>query len=263
MTTWILERDVFAENCFGDMVDHFKAHEIPYHVIRVIPFVHEIDGKVPQIVGPAVAYGSIGIQKVAARHGWRPGVFTGDFSTSAYKKLGKLFVNHDAVILPFNDVAGYLERENWVGDEIFIKPNDDNKAFAGEVMPISEFVAWRQGLISIGYLDNLDFEVAVASPKKLGCEWRVVVVDGRVVTSSLVRQYGVVKPERHSLQEVDEIVYDAARLYRPAPVYVADVAETEDGFKILEYNTFNSAGLYACDVGAIIDSINDFVGSVE
>lgn len=37
-----------------------------------------------------------------------------------------------------------------------------------------------------------------------------------------------------------------------------DIAETDQGMKIIEYNTFDSGGLYACDVAVIIDGVSDW-----
>jgi hypothetical protein len=47
--TWILESNVFAETCFDRMVAHLQGNSIPHHIIRVIPFLHEIEGKVPDV----------------------------------------------------------------------------------------------------------------------------------------------------------------------------------------------------------------------
>jgi hypothetical protein len=33
----------------------------------------------------------------------------------------------------------------------------------------------------------------------------------------------------------------------------------DDELKVIEYNGFNSAGLYACDVGNVVDAINEYV----
>lgn len=44
-------------------------------------------------------------------------------------------------------------------------------------------------------------------------------------------------------------------------VYVMDIGETINGYQVIEYNTFNSAGLYMCNVGNIINSINRFIKS--
>lgn len=263
--TWVLESNVFAEVCFDEMVAHFQANSIPYHVVRVIPFVHEIDGPVPQIEGPCVVYGSIGVQKLARKHGWTPGVFTDEVGFSeagAVAALGDLMVNADARRMLISEVADYaFERGH--DREFFIKPNTDTKQFAGTVMEGYEFVPWLAKMHNTGYLDDNDFEVVVSEPKKLGCEWRVVVVDGRIVESSLYRQYGIVKPERHIIPEVEQIVMEAHNRFVPAPAYVIDIAQVRYGdewdCRVIEYNTLNSAGLYACRPGPIIDAINEML----
>ena len=43
--------------------------------------------------------------------------------------------------------------------------------------------------------------------------------------------------------------------FQPARAFVLDVADTLEGPKVIEVNNFNSAGLYACDVGKIVDAI--------
>jgi hypothetical protein len=40
---------------------------------------------------------------------------------------------------------------------------------------------------------------------------------------------------------------------------VIDIAQVGNEYKVIEYNTFNSAGLYACDVAKIINDINKLV----
>jgi hypothetical protein len=272
--TWVLESNVFAEECFDSMVGHFRASQIPYHVVRVIPFVHEIEGKVPEITGPCVVYGSIGIQKLARKHGWTPGVF-GDVEVFSEKEaarhLTSLYLNWDQYRVGIKEFGDDLERwshklNGLCGEpieEFFIKPDTDTKEFAGTVMRVDEFAKWYANMISIGYLETNDFDVVVSRPKKLGCEWRVVVVDGRIVESSIYRQYQTVRPERGIIPQVEEVVMAAHRLFVPAPAYVIDVAQvwTDAGYdyRVIEYNTLNSAGLYACRPGPIINAINEML----
>jgi len=257
MITWILERDVFAEVCFNEMIDHFKTNDIPYRVVRIIPFIHEIEGKVPQVSNPIVVYGSIGVQTLAEKHGWNPGVWTNDnFSSGGSIDISDLLVNDSFEIMKLSEVADKVKLS-----EFFIKPNSDNKEFAGMVITREEFATWHAKMLDINYLETDDFDVIIAPYKKLGCEWRVVVVNGKISSSSLYRQYGIVKPQRHIIPEVENIVMEAHSRFVPAPVYVVDVAQVGDEYKIIEYNTFNSAGLYACDVGKIIDDINAFLQS--
>jgi hypothetical protein len=257
MATWILERDVFSESCFNDMVEHFKKNNIPYHIVRVIPFVHEIEGKVPEVSGPVVCYGSIGIQKLARKHGWTPGIWTNDnFNYEAYNNaIGELLLNNDCVKMPLSKVGDYLNSTGL--KTIFLKPNADTKEFAGCVMEADEFHSWHKKMLDIGYLDNDDFDVVVSEPKRINREWRVAVINGKIASASLYRQYQMVKPEENIIPEVEEVVYMAHAKFVPADVYIIDVAETENGFKVIEYNTFNSAGLYKMDVGKIIDAIEE------
>lgn len=274
--TWILESNVFAEVCFDEMVAHFKAKEIPHHVVRIIPFIHEIEGKKPIAEGPVVVYGSIGVQKLSNREGWVPGVF-GDpkaFSEAeAERKLSDLYLNWGQFKTTIKKLGGetaaFSRLLGGLGEpveEFFIKPNTDTKEFAGMVIKVDEFDEWYGGMVESGYLDDNDFGVVISRPKKLGCEWRVVVVDGKISTASLYRQYQRVMPERGLIPEVEAVVMEAHALYQPAPVYVIDVAQVMNAegewlYKVIEYNTFNSAGLYACDVTKVIDDINALVSA--
>lgn len=50
-------------------------------------------------------------------------------------------------------------------------------------------------------------------------------------------------------------VWEALRRWQPADAFVVDVASGPFGHKVIEVNCFNSAGLYACDPGRIIDAV--------
>lgn len=89
--TWVLERNIFSERCFEAMLAHFSANGIPHHVVRIIPFVHTVEGETPKIDGPVICYGPLGVAKLAAAQGWRPGVWTSDsFSETAVQSARML-----------------------------------------------------------------------------------------------------------------------------------------------------------------------------
>ena len=258
--TWILERNVFSEKCFDDMVSHMEKNHIPYHVVTIIPFSHEIEGKTPDVEGLVVCYGSIGIHDLAQRMGWEPGVFHSynTFNPSTYKVyLGDMFLNNDAIRLPLSDVSSFVKASKL--DEFFIKPDGDRKEFAGEVMEVDKFDGWLKNLMDIGYLENNDFDVVVSPPKRIGVEARLVVVDNLIVAHSVYRKYQKAWMDEEVDPKMLEFAHKAIREFRPHDVYVMDVTDTDDGYKVVEYNTFNSSGLYACNVGNIIDEINRFV----
>lgn len=263
MVTWILERDVFATKTFDEMVAAIEDQGHTLHVVRVKPFVHEIEGKVP--VTPAegesiVVYGSIGVQKLANEHGWRPGVWTSpDFNESALKReLGGLYLNHDVSVTRFRNVM----QMNRLSGDFFIKPNTDTKEFAGFVTDKDGFREWYEKQLDTGYIDDsiLDLEVAVSAAKKVGCEWRLLIVEGKVADYSIYRQWKSVMPTHECPAEVVQFAEIAARRWSPAPVFGLDVCESEDGYSVIEYNAFNSMGLYAMDIPTVIEAVSTYAG---
>ncbi len=54
------------------------------------------------------------------------------------------------------------------------------------------------------------------------------------------------------------VFFDEARFAfeAPAPVFVLDVGEVEEGLRVVETNCFNSAGFYWCDLHAVVRAVN-------
>lgn len=266
MVTWVLEQNVFSEQCFDEMVEHFKKNDIPYHIVKVIPFVHEIDGPVPQIDGPCVVYGSIGVQKVAKRHGWTPGTWQVPDDMEVIRRTWERGHVHDpdtTFVTNMTKVISECEKRGMT--EFFIKPNNDQKQFAGMVSDTDNFATWYGNMVNIGYLDDNDFEVLVAKPRyDLDQEFRIVVVDGVPVTGSMYRtKHGAKLECIDGVFGYGPVWSDAmahARNYNDVGVYVMDFATGKHGLQLIELNSFNSAGLYMCDVGKIIDAVNKYAG---
>lgn len=255
MTTWVIEQNIFKEQAFKDIISYFQTNNIPYHTIQVKPFEHTIVGKVPNILGPAVVYGSVGLSDVCKRHKWIPGVFESPQinCVSFQQYLGEDYLNYDGTVGSFQQLKTNLT-------EYFIRPIADSKDFAGTVMTDSEFRKWQTNMWDSGYLDkDNDVPVFVASPKYIKREWRTVVVNGIPIAGSLYRENGRTKLQEGFPEEVWHTVARAVSKLNPCPVFVADVAYTGDGYKIIEYNTFNHAGFYASNVKEVIKRVNEYV----
>ena len=95
-------------------------------------------------------------------------------------------------------------------------------------------------------------------PVRILREWRVWIVDGRVVTWSLYR-------EGRRVAYRPEIDDDAAAFARAvveanpgyAPAYALDLCRTEDGLRLPETNCINAAGFYAADLVRLAAAIDD------
>ena len=55
--------------------------------------------------------------------------------------------------------------------------------------------------------------------------------------------------------EVYTFAEERANRWNPADAYALDVAEGEDGLKVIEVNCFNGSGSYACDLVKIYGAI--------
>lgn len=261
--TWIIQREVGSNGVYEAMLAHFEAAEIPHHVIRIIPFSHEVEGDLPDVTGPVICYGSLGMRKVAASQGWAPGVWQSDGlgETATLAALGDLYLNADAVRMPLSAVHDWWKAQG-LGKRFFIKPDSDAKVFAGSVMDGIEFWEWDERLRNADWFKGNDHLVVVSSGKTLGREWRFVIVGDKISDASLYMNFGRVIPQRGAPDKVYDFVMQAHAKHAPAPVYVIDIVETEEDLgelKVIERNTFNHSGLYACDVPTVVNDVSAYV----
>lgn len=226
--------------------------------LRVIPF----DDTPPDVPsdGRTIFYGSTTLMKNVARDGrWRPGVFFDEarFSFEALRAgYGELLLNGASEVLP---VGALLARDCAPETEFFLRPAGDLKEFAGRVYTFAELAPWRDGLASSNGPMDLDTLVQVAEPRALGREWRTVVVDGAVIAASQYRSSGRLKVTGDVPDAVLRFAAEMVARYQPAPVFVLDVGEVDEGLRVIETNCFNSAGFYWCDLYEIARRVTAFV----
>ena len=97
---------------------------------------------------------------------------------------------------------------------------------------------------------------------KLGREWRVFVVHEQQVTGCEYANRGIPEAITSLPSEVTDFVAQTLRVFTPAPCFVIDVAEvfSDSGstLKVVEYNSINSSGFYACDKTAVVEELSKF-----
>ncbi len=111
-------------------------------------------------------------------------------------------------------------------------------------------------MYQLGYENEtcvLSFDIA-----NIKRECRFFVVN-EVVTGSHYRINNVTICKVISPDDVIwSIANEYAKLYQPHDVFVMDIAETDDGFKIVEYNCLNASGLYHSDVKKLFTALQDY-----
>ncbi len=66
----------------------------------------------------------------------------------------------------------------------------------------------------------------------------------------------------HDNPDIAKYTEDRINEWHPLDAFVIDIADTEDGFKIVEINTLNSCGYYACDVQQLVLSLEHNFGTL-
>lgn len=159
--------------------------------------------------------------------------------------IGDLLLNHDAVI---TDKAGVIA--GLIGDtRFFIRPDLGNKAFSGMIVSGEDADLVRA----------LDCDAIVMAPlKEIIAEYRFVICDGKPITGCQYKR-GVIDVRVDVEPDCEEMAMKAAGRYAPSRLFVCDVAQTPDGPKVIEYNSFGSAGFYACDGREIVRHAQEVV----
>jgi hypothetical protein len=222
--------------------------------VTLIPVFHLLEDESPVIEGPVFAYGSTGLGVVAKHQGWAPGYFDANLDYELMlREYGTRALNAGAVC------STIAEMPTTAG-QFFIRPTLDNKSFAGSVMTWDEFELFRTGVAKVsGAADvtlRLGDRVIVAPLVEIAAEYRFFVVEGRVITGSRYKVGDRVESSPSVPESLTDFAQSCVDHWSPNNAFAIDIAVTEQGPKVLEINSANSAGFYACDVGAFIDAVN-------
>jgi hypothetical protein len=250
---WVIQENLYKEEAFLDLIHAVETAGAPYVVVKVVPFSHEL---IPEQypTGDIVVMGATTMIGIAQERGWKPGAFYNDnFDYRQWKEnIGDELLNHDSEVCMFKDV-------NPSFNPFFIRPTEDRKCFTGEVIDKANYDLWLKSTqeVTDGYSTlRPETMVSVAPVKAIHSEWRFFVVDGRVITGSLYKRGNRVIHLPALIGE-DAEVYAQKMVdrWQPDRAFVIDVALTDDGYKIIEYNCMNSAGFYKSNVNKIVAAI--------
>jgi hypothetical protein len=193
----------------------------------------------------------------------RPGAFRSELlRPSAWlPAYGDLALNFGAVIATHAEFSARRgEYEDLLGGALFVKPADGGKLLSGTV-----FKAGRS-LFDAHYSAHRrwlpvpdDFRLLLARVRPIQAEWCFVIAGERVVARSQYKLGGVMETSPDAPGGAEAVAEAVARHpWRPADVFVVDVAETQQDYRLLELNTFGTSGLYDCDLHAIVQAVSPY-----
>jgi ATP-grasp domain, R2K clade family 3 len=186
---------------------------------------------------------------------WTPGAWCDPSNldcTTYFAYFGKFLLNQRYSILPGVEA---IRQRDWLfavfghEGELFARPAGCHKVFTGRCFYRDDFAS----ALGPTRYDPATL-VVVAAPREIGREWRLVVAEGRVVAAS---QYAV---ESHKCVEPgcpDQVrAFAHAMLaevrWRPGPIFLVDVCESDGGLWLVELNGFSTSWLYQCDLVAVV-----------
>lgn len=230
--------------------------DYPIRQVKVVPFSEELPEMPDEVEFPFILFGLTTLIKNAVRHPkWRQGIFfdAEKFAPSAYQHiLGDLLLNSDMRVCTASELSQVdLSRE----EKMFVRPNDDFKAFGGQIMTMGEYLDWYTLFKDANDMSiSRDMLMVYATPKHIRREFRVHLVGGRVAGMS---QY---QPTAQAILpgDVAEFAEHVAVYYSPTDAFVLDIADTADGLRVIEYNCINGAGFYLANVRAIVRALSVF-----
>ncbi len=258
---WILQDNLFNEEAYQVLLDTLQRFELPYSIHKVIPFIGELVPAPELDTNNVICMGSYSLRHAAVEHGWTPGVF--DLEPFDFQKQMQMWNRHmlncDAIVVPFKDAI--------VEQRSFLRPIEDSKSFAGKVYDHYEFKEWQQKVCVLeedyGGSLHKNTLIQVCPLREIYAEYRFWIVKGEIVCASLYKQGDTVMYNDDVPEAYFEFVRDMIDLWEPLEAFVIDVASVPDdgskykGIKIVEINTLNSSGFYACNIQKLVMALED------
>lgn len=256
---WLIEQDMFDED-LDSIRRAITKLGMEYKMFKYLPFVEEQNfEKYYSPVECVIVYGSINLTKIVSRSiGWVPGVWCNRENlkcTSYYNALGKYLLNDEYVMLPYGELIRSRDFlfKVFGGEALFMRPDSPFKCFAGTTVTKHHY---KENIEALGFYDVTPNElVVVSSAKKLREEWRLMIIDGRVVAGSQYREDTWFKARENFLDEVGVFAGEIAQAYVADKAFVVDIARLPTGeLKLIELNSFSSSGWYLADKEAIVEA---------
>jgi len=182
-----------------------------------------------------------------------------------YKKWAGLILASNYAFYPYDlllpncrHFAAKFVNQN---DEVFVRPDTNDKIFPGGVVSTRNLATW---LIHTPFeTPDDDLLCLIGTPAEIEAEYRLWIVNGKVVTGSQYVLRGNLVESPYVPQQAIQLAEAAAAKWSPHPAFVLDIAEEKHGtwgsWCILECGSIHTCGLYAADENVIIDAIAKLV----
>lgn len=259
MSTWIVQSNFLDVNQINPLAEALREFDIPFFDVGVIPFSDQFITEVDVTDSNVIPYGSTTLMKIAEKRGWN-GLFfdRSTFRADVWNKNRSDMLNSDAEFMTvreaMNEFANRPKDSTW-----FIRPIEDLKQFNGTMTSAEEITRWMSSVESGNFSFDENVVVAVSKPKQIKMEWRYFVVNRKIVTGSSYRFNGLRLTRREEDPKVLAEAQKFADGWLPHETVVMDLALTEDGLKVVEFNCLNASGFYYHNIRDFAKSVTEYM----
>ncbi len=256
---WILQHNLTKPKVLEQIRSALTPPTETWEAIEMIPFSMEL----PSINNQAdyhIFYGSTTLMLTAYQDAtYNKYVFYNEdnFTMSNYVKQWKDNVlNADGQLMTLGELTNLKGNEAY-----FIRPNADSKLFSGQLDTAENLKIWANKMLLLELPDfKANTQIWIATPKVILKEWRVFIVDDKIISASRYMRDGELDIDITDLpNDLLDFTKEQIKTYRLHDVYVMDIAQMPNGYKIIECNCFNACGFYQHNIGQIVEAINNLV----
>jgi hypothetical protein len=174
------------------------------------------------------------------------------FDQQIYSKLNLPLLNNSPSIYSFNEI-----KDTSFKKDLFIKPSRDLKAFNGGIIKSgTKVIDYIMSNHPLTYYKNE--KIILHDVVEILAEYRFFIIEDKVITGSLYKRNNQIIYDYFIPDYIYQVALEYAKLYKPANIFVMDIAETNLGIKIIEYNCWNASGIYMSDVHKLFSEIDNY-----
>lgn len=269
---WLLQDGFRNFNEIDKESTALDSLNLKYHGFGIIPFTNIVTGLTEEMLDTPVfircgtklldlfTNNDIHLDNISTdlHDRFYKGIFynTLGFDQLTYLKLDLPLLNEDSDIHFVKDILNIR-----FDQDVFIKPTNDRKSFNAQFITKGETL--EESLSKSMYQGHYKEDICLVSKTiyhSIDRECRFFVVDGKVVTGSHYRiNNKTISKEINIYDEIWVIANEYAKLYHPYSMFVMDIAQIHNEYKIVEYNCLNASGLYLSDSKLLFNVINEFI----
>lgn len=268
--TWNVDINSLEKMCYGDLVKSIKdkGHKVnlvDYDLYKSISEQYDMVADFGDDYDTVyINYGSIQFCEELKKYGYGEGNIglNGTTKCTSYMSFlpQDLFLNKNAIFITW---GMFKQRKEFYKNnyrEIFIRPNSGFKTFSGQPILTEDIDDHINTLDQISSVTN-DTLIMVNESLNIGREFRFIIAGNKVVAGTGYNHKNKIKDnnwpeycEDFANMVATEII---GNYYYIDEAYTMDICILNEQPKIVEFNSFSSAGIYHADVDKVVEAVSE------